>query len=916
MFHTPPQTLQSVLRKLLEQPRHYVADVCFEYPQGKIYAHRAIILARAPQAFTNKYLSRLVLDATSCRAGVTLYSTPIVPYGIMEQLLRFWYTAEFSLPPSTEHKSSSAASSYPSSLSLTSTQSTLSSSLATDQFDLMERSEIIKSIQEHEHYLGVPLLALTSEDPMERLVADIRAMYEQHLAADVVVHIPNTTSTTNAGNETNNNMTHSFPIHRCILAAQSSYFYGMFCKDFSEATSPTVHLPGDIFSASAFRVILSYYYHINTTRLYLPRDQHHQISLARKKQMLRLLHDAFRGVDYMSPNETVCTAILDAMATLFRGQYKCVCNDCVALLPFMWWFADQYKTQHKACAALRSSLLTLYTDQPQSIVLLWPSKYFAVLLDYAPSYVNELESHIDIKKQTAVQWLEHLYMCLQRIRGSGNIRTSATTSNHPALPVIHRLMDSAVQMISNDFCFYCFEYPILLSYVDKVVAASAGRRIFPRQQSKHNAAADFMEFLLTRVVQQGMNDSNAGEIYQGIVRDLVGRLEAIDDHPALLDAKNESTAYLSKRWLEVKAHGGFSKLDRETLRKLSEDIDVPYRNLTKSIDSRIKHWFGSKRLSSTFTTNKKEMHRHSLSGAIGFTQSRLSFTGFGRHSHDTLPRTTTPAAHQSSIGRETPQLPPRQNENGSNFTLVASTTPVTSSPSPPLPTLPISPSSFMDALLPPEPIIDELSDCDTTRSSSATPVSRTTNNGTPKRESRLRFELPDIPPRSPPPTPSIVRTASMVSSRCAPDTHAGSPIAINKLRRRRRRRSASPDPASLSPIAKLGHWWRHSWLLHSNVDDMDNNDHEQEKQNEKPIEPVLGAKVELLRRPLPMRGTIRYIGEVHFALGTYVGVELEDRLGSNDGSVEGHRYFHTNTQRGTFCKIDDFKIISLPPQHS
>lgn len=42
MFHTPPQTLQSVLRKLLEHPRQYVADVCFEYPQGKIYAHRGM----------------------------------------------------------------------------------------------------------------------------------------------------------------------------------------------------------------------------------------------------------------------------------------------------------------------------------------------------------------------------------------------------------------------------------------------------------------------------------------------------------------------------------------------------------------------------------------------------------------------------------------------------------------------------------------------------------------------------------------------------------------------------------------------------------------------------------------------------------------------------------------------------------
>ncbi|KAI7883743.1 hypothetical protein K492DRAFT_205137 [Lichtheimia hyalospora FSU 10163] len=844
----------------------------------------------------------------------------MVPYGIMEQLLRFWYTAEFALPPSTEHKSSSAtaaAASYPSSLSLTSTQSTLSSSLATDQFDLMERSEIIKSIQEHEHYLGVPLLTLTSEDPVERLVADIRTMYEQQLAADVVIHIP----TTNAANDT---MTHSFPIHRCILAVQSSYFYGMFCKEFSEATSPTVHLPGDIFSASAFRVILSYYYHINTTRLYLPRDQHHQISLGRKKQLLRLLHDAFRGADYMSPNETVCTAILDAMATVFRGQYKCVCNDCVALLPFMWWFADQYKSQHKACAALRSSLLTLYTDQPQSIVLLWPSKYLAVLLDYAPSYTNELESHIDIKKQTAVQWLEHLYMCLNRIRGSGCIRTNGTTSHHPALPLIHRLMDNAVQMISDDFCFYCFEYPILLSYVDKVVAA-AGRRCFPRQQSKQQEAADFMEFLLTRVVQQGMNDLNAGEIYQGIVRDLVGRLEAIDDHPALLNAKSESTTYLSKRWLQVKAQGGFSKLDRETLRKLSEDIDVPYRNLTKSFDSRIKHWFGSsKRLSSSTGINKKENHRHSLSSAIDFAHSRLSFTGFGRQSHDTLPTTTHHNNNSSDDGSQQQQQA-RNNTLGSNLTLVPSTTPISvpsttpisvpsTTPSP-LPTLPISPSSFMDALLPPEPIVDETSDCGSdTRSSSATPVSRTTNNGTPKRESRLRFELPDIPPRSPPPTPSIIRTASMVSSRCAPDTHAGSPIAINKLRRRRRRRSTSPEPPPLSPIAKLGHWWRHSWLLNSNVDEMED-DHEQEKQHEKPFEPVLGAKVELLRRPLPMRGTIRYIGQVHFALGTYVGVELEDRLGSNDGSVEGHRYFHTNTQRGTFCKIDDFKIISLPPQH-
>ncbi|OAD05156.1 hypothetical protein MUCCIDRAFT_126128, partial [Mucor lusitanicus CBS 277.49] len=50
------------------------------------------------------------------------------------------------------------------------------------------------------------------------------------------------------------------------------------------------------------------------------------------------------------------------------------------------------------------------------------------------------------------------------------------------------------------------------------------------------------------------------------------------------------------------------------------------------------------------------------------------------------------------------------------------------------------------------------------------------------------------------------------------------------------------------------------------------------------------------------QGTIKYIGEVDFAKGTWVGVELESRLGNNDGSVDGKRYFETFPQRGVFVK--------------
>lgn len=93
------------------------------------------------------------------------------------------------------------------------------------------------------------------------------------------------------------------------------------------------------------------------------------------------------------------------------------------------------------------------------------------------------------------------------------------------------------------------------------------------------------------------------------------------------------------------------------------------------------------------------------------------------------------------------------------------------------------------------------------------------------------------------------------------------------------------------------------------------------------IVPEIGQKVELLRRPLPTLGTIKYIGMVEFSKGTWVGIELESRgkirsqlytpltfffklVGNNDGSVNGTRYFQTFPQRGVFVRLDDFKIIS------
>ncbi|KAK5853302.1 hypothetical protein PBY51_007100 [Eleginops maclovinus] len=49
-------------------------------------------------------------------------------------------------------------------------------------------------------------------------------------------------------------------------------------------------------------------------------------------------------------------------------------------------------------------------------------------------------------------------------------------------------------------------------------------------------------------------------------------------------------------------------------------------------------------------------------------------------------------------------------------------------------------------------------------------------------------------------------------------------------------------------------------------------------------------------------GTVRYIGPTDFAVGTWVGVELEVPAGKNDGSVGGKHYFHCNPGYGVLVR--------------
>ncbi|KAK8107515.1 uncharacterized protein PG998_009528 [Apiospora kogelbergensis] len=73
--------------------------------------------------------------------------------------------------------------------------------------------------------------------------------------------------------------------------------------------------------------------------------------------------------------------------------------------------------------------------------------------------------------------------------------------------------------------------------------------------------------------------------------------------------------------------------------------------------------------------------------------------------------------------------------------------------------------------------------------------------------------------------------------------------------------------------------------------------------------PKVGQIVELTDG---RKATVRFVGQTHFATGDWVGVELEDDGGKNDGSVQGERYFDCEMGRGMFVRPVTISVIQQP----
>ncbi|KAI9304320.1 hypothetical protein BJ944DRAFT_163813 [Cunninghamella echinulata] len=367
-------------------------------------------------------------------------------------------------------------------------------------------------------------------------------------------------------------MEHRWIVHKSTLSHYSPYFEAMFEHEFYESTASVICLPSSILNYYGINAVIHYMYYSRDFKDWLDRNYHEA------QDKLLLLQDAYATADYFGMGD-FCLYVIECLNDLVH-QWNCQCDDCLYVIPQLYEYTymnynhhyqkqlliqqqkikDPYINQqqndhdlllNKICS---KAIHCLTHDPEKCLPNFWTHRNMARMLDGLSNDQQLMFSRRICKRITKCNAVESLHACF--------LATTTLASTDPILcwsRSLHATLASvqakSTQLIAKHFNYYCSQYPTLLSCIDGITYSF-----------------EYLEYLFMHVLEDQMDISNAGLLYQGIIRDLLCRhsVQYNDQVKHILNvAKDIILQYMSNRIDIMKKMAALDDLDTEVIKTLS-----------------------------------------------------------------------------------------------------------------------------------------------------------------------------------------------------------------------------------------------------------------------------------------------------------------------------------------------------------
>ncbi|CAG8607167.1 6265_t:CDS:2 [Dentiscutata erythropus] len=886
----PKDSLVDDLRYALEHARELYADIAWEFTLAPtpttIYAHKAILYARSSRSFQERFLKNKDANGMSIRSVRLSNTDPVTvktdadPF-LFRQELKFFYTAEEG------------------------SEDFLQAVDTTDELEQDKLKDDLLYMLKSKLYTDVELTLEFMEDDIE--IVDEEE--DEGVFKPIVIRA-----------------------HRFMLSSRSEYFKKMLSSDFIEARNSAISLDASIFNQTSINLILTFIYTGN-------------LSSSSKPLTLETCEWVWIGADFLNI-KNLCEECIYRIATKVHF-FKCTCGECQIVVPRVAAFAKEHDVDKLWQGCLHAL--------SQGFDSMWPNKEFA-----------------NLDEDTREEILMILLASIQRnnvistFKGCRNIISVIDIKGIglPWIETVRRMTNEvrsyAAKILVDNFEQLCDEDQEFLNCVDGVGFSS-------------DILEDIMNIIveesLTEQNSARILKCITGKL---LPRPAVSSAENVEAKRLLMQSKQNVFNYMKKRWLGVKQYGGFRLLSPMLLDEFVKELNVDRNELQSLVDSKqvptqVQPPKPKTRTpSATNGLSKKGLVSPPPKVTVT-TASAESTENATSQTTKPIPEIVTPndtksSAESSSKGNETTKTTRTVTKKVKNVRIVGDT-PVWDRPT----RASVLRQKALAESSAKNPVKPRIKSTSTPKSASAgststtkttkTTTSATTNNKTDRTlrnsssSSNLRVpKTSSVTQRGRTTTKQATSTASSrtssISSAKSVNSPSVSPSRFNGVRQtrasmlrqmkyddvqqrrgRERERDITPKSSRASSIASTSsvtttssshHKRNRSPSVISSISATSSSNGIITSLQPKPHQLKLAtnpsADISVGRRIiLPTKnnapGCIQFLGETDFAKGIWVGVELDNPVGKNNGVVASRKYFTAEPDHGIFVRPDSLLLI-------